>query len=99
MIASDEFPHIDLDTPTSIELTPQLNRLYYRVEIKGAQSPIKVTIEYANGSAKKANLEVFVSTTAKEPSMTDNEMNFFQEERFFLHAHKIGSTKPDAINA
>ena len=31
--------------------------------------------------------------------MVDNEMSVFQQERFFIHANKVGCTRPDAVSA
>jgi hypothetical protein len=66
----------------------------YRFELKKVTSPLKFDIEYRGVvKAPQSNLEVFLSTTHKNPSSQHNEIKFMSKKVFYLQADKIGTTK------
>jgi hypothetical protein len=64
--ASDEYPAIEIGAAMDIELSKGVI-LFYRMEIKGAPSPLKFDLKYFDNGremdASKSNLNIFVSTT------------------------------------
>ena len=62
LTGSDEYPELHIDQSMGIYLTPK-QKLYYRVEIKGAPSPLRCEIKYNNIEAKVSNLDILISST------------------------------------
>lgn len=88
---SDEYPQLDINVPLDIELQPQIS-LFYRVLIADLPSPLKFEIKYHGLDCRLSGLEVFLSTTNKNPDPEHYEAKFYQKEVYFLQAAKIGVT-------
>ena len=87
--ASDEYPAIDIGAAIDIELSKGVI-LFYRMEIKDVPSPLKFDITYFDMKANKSNLDIFVSTTDQSPNYQNHQLRYFQEQRFFISADKVG---------
>lgn len=56
----------------------------YEVDIYLLGSPLLIEIEYHKESCQQSNLEVYMSTTTKQPDLNNHELRFFAKSRFII---------------
>ena len=60
-----------MNEPTTVEVSSG-NYLYYRVKIKGLQSPLKINVQ----TGDRPNFEICLSTLVQEPNQLNCELKF-----------------------
>jgi hypothetical protein len=87
----DTFPTLKLGEARPIEITAG-ETLYFRVEIEGSCSPLKVFVE------SETDFQVALSTKSPNPTPRDCEFIIRDEMKTFVSANSIGTTSRQGSN-
>ena len=93
VVNQQQFPTLKLNKNEHVEVTMG-GPLYYRVEIEGLSSPLKVEVELEDEN-EPGTFQILMSTKVQHPSPGNCEERFQNQKSFYIASNKIGQTKEE----